>query len=220
MSACPEMDDRGRPTWDLGCSCHDEPMKFSDDVIQAWCGVCWGWLVRKRLVIAGATRRYTDIKDWHEAVYGPETGSYAPRRRPNVATRLHILQQQDGRCFYCGSRFGTYVTRKNRPRVLKAAWDHVIPYVYLQANPDTNWVAACQVCNGIKGSRIFATVDEAREHITRRRKRCGWGPVDTPPAEKAAREEAEAYDRHRAFISWAEQDRREESRYADEEPRP
>ena len=33
-------------------------------------------------------------------------------------------------------------------------------------------------------------------------------------------EQAEAYDRHRAFISWAEQDRREESRYADEEPRP
>ena len=41
--------------------------------------------------------------------------------------------------------------------------------------------------------------------------------ADSQPVSHA---EAEAYDRHRDFISWAEQDRREDSRYADEEPRP
>ena len=44
----------------------------------------------------------------------------------------------------------------------------------------------------------------------------GGSVADLQPINRA---EAEAYDRHRDFISWAEQDRREESQYADEEPR-
>ena len=177
----PQKED-GWPTWSLGCSCHAVPAVIPADVAECFCGACGGWLLTNRHVIAGATRTYADLADWHPDVYGPQTGDRVPRRRPGVATRLRILQEQGGRCFYCGSRFGTYVTRKGRLRPLRPAWDHVIPYVYLQANPDTNWVAACQICNHIKSDRMFQTVEAAREYIARRRARLGWGPIDAGAA--------------------------------------
>jgi hypothetical protein len=59
----------------------------------------------------------------------------------------------------------------------------MIPYSYLQANPETNWVASCQICNGIKGDRMFDTPEDVCEYVNRRRTRLGWGPVDGLTAE-------------------------------------
>ena len=56
-------------------------------------------------------------------------------------------------------------------KVLKACWDHLVPYVYLQSNPLDNWVAACQACNGIKTDKVFETFEEVREHVNRRLER-------------------------------------------------
>jgi 5-methylcytosine-specific restriction endonuclease McrA len=49
--------------------------------------------------------------------------------------------------------------------ILKVNWDHVVPFSYSQNNYAYNFVAACQICNGIKGSQMFKTLEEARIHI-------------------------------------------------------
>jgi len=41
----------------------------------------------------------------------------------------------------------------------------VVPFSYSQNNYRYNFVAACQICNGLKGSSMFATVEEARAYF-------------------------------------------------------
>lgn len=57
---------------------------------------------------------------------------------------------------------------------LKLQWDHVDPWVYSLNNKDQNFVAACQICNGIKSSMIFNSVEEARVYIQGARKTKGY----------------------------------------------
>jgi len=52
-------------------------------------------------------------------------------------------------------------------------WDHYIPYAYSQNNYPYNFVAACALCNGIKSSHLFDTLEEAIEYVKRRRAKKG-----------------------------------------------
>lgn len=101
-------------------------------------------------------------------------GGGAKRRKPGKVIRDRILRRQDDRCLYCGHRFGDTVWRRGRQVTLMLNWDHLVPYAYLAANPDDNWVAACHVCNGIKSSLIFQSVEEARDHILARAAHKGY----------------------------------------------
>jgi hypothetical protein len=95
-------------------------------------------------------------------------GGGAARRKPGKAVRDRILKRQGDRCLYCEHKFGDTVWRRGQQVTLRLNWDHLIPYAYLAANPDDNWVAACHVCNGIKSSAIFQSVQEARDYILAR----------------------------------------------------
>jgi hypothetical protein len=91
------------------------------------------------------------------------------RSRPNVATQRQILAKQNDRCMYCDLPFGTEILRQGRRGrlvTLRINWDHFVPYSWCATNPNDNWVAACHVCNGLKGPRRFETVGEARRYIT------------------------------------------------------
>lgn len=87
------------------------------------------------------------------------------RRGPGIKTQQAILRAQDHRCFYCGCSFGQTVYRHSRPLCLRIQWDHVNPYVYSLDNRSQNFVAACQVCNKIKSSLLFGSLNEARTYI-------------------------------------------------------
>jgi hypothetical protein len=91
-----------------------------------------------------------------------------PRRR--CPPRLHAitLERQRYRCLYCRTLFGTVVYRGARMIVTEVRWDHRIPYAYLQANPDENWAAACQVCNSIKNDLLFFDVTSLRRWMRER----------------------------------------------------
>ena len=67
-----------------------------------------------------------------------------PSRRP-ISRKLKdaILIAQTGRCAYCNAGLDEQ----------QIQWDHFIPFAYVQANYDDNWVAACAPCNNYKGSR-------------------------------------------------------------------
>jgi hypothetical protein len=77
-----------------------------------------------------------------------------------------VLGKQGHRCFYCELEFGSTYLHGGKERVRRINWDHFVPFAYLQSNPAANWVAACNVCNGIKHSRIFYDREEARQIIS------------------------------------------------------
>lgn len=49
--------------------------------------------------------------------------------------------------------------------VLLVRWDHMVPYSYRQTADGKAFVAACQICNGLKGSKMFDTVEEVIEFV-------------------------------------------------------
>lgn len=96
------------------------------------------------------------------------------RRTPPKKDKDRILRQQEDQCFYCGARFGSIRSRHGDPFVIKINWDHQLPYAMSQNNYAYNFVAACQVCNGIKSDRIFQTIDEAKIYLTAKRRQKGF----------------------------------------------
>ena len=87
------------------------------------------------------------------------------RRGPNAEEQRIILELQGNRCLYCEQTFGTPVMKRNRLIYLKVNWDHFVPFSYSQNNYGYNFVAACQICNGIKSSHMFKTLEEARIYV-------------------------------------------------------
>lgn len=88
------------------------------------------------------------------------------RRKPLSKKRKQDqIDVQENKCFYCNRSFGTTVFRKNKPVRLRVHYDHLVPYAYTQDNTKENFVAACHVCNVIKSSLVFQTVEEAQIYI-------------------------------------------------------
>lgn len=87
-------------------------------------------------------------------------------RRPCPSgLRVRLLAEQGYCCAYCLIPFGSVVKKGNRLKLTVVEWDHVLPYAYVQANPEHNWAAACMICNRIKGAEIYTSMDEVREYI-------------------------------------------------------
>lgn len=79
--------------------------------------------------------------------------------------RKQQLQEQDYRCIYCEQAFGSIVLYKRKVTSLQVRWDHRLPFAYSQDNQNSNFVAACQYCNGWKSSLIFQTIEEVRIYV-------------------------------------------------------
>ena len=98
------------------------------------------------------------------------------RRHPNAEEKRGILEFQGDRCVYCERLFGSAVIKEGRLLFLKVTWDHLVPYSFSQNNYAYNFVAACQICNGIKSDLMFATLEEARVYV-----RALWEGEDIDP---------------------------------------
>ena len=96
------------------------------------------------------------------------------RKTPTKFEKDRILREQEDRCFYCSVQFGSFRFRNGLPFLVKIHWDHQLPFAYSQNNKTENFVAACHVCNGIKSSHIFHTVEEAQVYIASKRKSKGY----------------------------------------------
>lgn len=88
----------------------------------------------------------------HERVYTP---AYIYRR----------VERQGHRCVYCLLPYGTVVRRHGKEVTQKPRGDHFVPWAWNEVTDETNLVAACQICNGIKSSNLFETVDECRRFV-------------------------------------------------------
>ncbi len=96
------------------------------------------------------------------------------RKTPSPTCQKEILAKQGNRCIYCSAVFGSEIIRRNKNITICLAWEHLIPYSYSQNNSDSNFLASCQICNGIKSSKIFNSIDEAKSYIMKRRKEKGY----------------------------------------------
>jgi 5-methylcytosine-specific restriction endonuclease McrA len=131
---------------------------------KAWCNDCG----RTAFVIDGMLMCCDVPVDSTPERYKRECEPQQHRKLPPLRERQRQLEQQDYRCFYCERAFKSSVFKKGRIVKLRIHWDHMVPYALTQNNRKENFVAACHICNSIKGDLCFQTVDEARIHILHR----------------------------------------------------
>lgn len=103
------------------------------------------------------------------------------RKKPNSGEIEKILTLQDNKCLYCRKPFGTPYVRNGKISMTKLCFDHLIPYSYAQSNRN-NFVAACNICNGIKSNLMFVSVEEAYHYVEHRRKKKGYTYYEDLPA--------------------------------------
>lgn len=103
-----------------------------------------------------------------------EVESVFSRKPPPTTAQKEILDAQGHRCFWCDRAFGSYVFKGTRRRRLVINWDHLVPFVWSGDNSTNNFVAACQVCNGLKSSRMYRTIEEAKVDLQARWEEAGY----------------------------------------------
>lgn len=132
---------------------------------KAWCRDCRGYAFVRQGVLACCDSRIGEKPTrWKR-----ESLASGLRQQPPPHYQSAQLNRQDARCFYCLRTFGTHVQWHKRICVLRIHWDHLIPFAYLQTNPEENFVAACQICNQLKGAKMFHTTEEARRYVAIKR---------------------------------------------------
>jgi hypothetical protein len=110
-------------------------------------------------------------------------------RRLNKYQKAYILEKQENRCFYCNKLFGSICFYRGKEIKIVKTFDHIIPMAYQGDNSLPNIVAACRQCNLWKGSRIFASIEEARAYLCEM-----WEKHrDTPKAGKEQRVKVVSY---------------------------
>ena len=97
------------------------------------------------------------------------------RKQPTLSFQRAQIERQNNKCYWCGQEFGEWlVSPGGRSRRRQPCWDHFIPFSYTGSCDDLEFVAACQVCNGVKSNHMFDSEDEARLYIVRRAAKSRW----------------------------------------------
>lgn len=133
---------------------------------RGYCGACDGF----SFVLGGLLQCCEGAFEEPAQGFKQECPPRGKRAVPPKDDQEAQLCAQDDRCFYCFSPFGSWVSKPAARMVrLRPCWDHLVPYAYSQNNHPYNFVAACQLCNGVKSSKMFDTIQEAVEYVA-----AGW----------------------------------------------
>jgi hypothetical protein len=133
---------------------------------RGYCSIC----ETNAFVIDGklqcCDKRYEHVPKSYVRICEPEN----VRRQPSEAAKRYILNEQEHCCIYCSRSFGNYTPKiafqkSSKQYLLKAQWDHLVPFSYNQDNRAENFVAACQLCNAWKSALMFQSLDEARIYL-------------------------------------------------------
>ena len=77
-----------------------------------------------------------------------------------------MLRRQKSRCYWCGRSFGSFErTGPGTSRLLEPVWDHREPFSFTGSCKDSEFVAACALCNGHKGDKVFGSDEECRAYL-------------------------------------------------------
>jgi 5-methylcytosine-specific restriction endonuclease McrA len=96
---------------------------------------------------------------------------------------LPILERDDYCCRYCGLD-----GRASFENALMMTVDFVVPRAKKGKKTPENLVACCKPCNALKGTKMYSSIGEAREHVlaAREKLREGWEARTARPKAKAA----------------------------------
>lgn len=98
----------------------------------------------------------------------------ASRQKPPRGLQAEVLERYGHACGYCGVPFGSVIRYRGRVMATTVHWDHAVPYAYLLANPDINWVASCGQCNHAKSDLLFTDAHDLRSYVHAQLVRRGW----------------------------------------------
>ena len=95
-----------------------------------------------------------------------------------------ILERDDYVCRYCGLD-----GRASLEHALVMRVDFVVPRAHKGKKNPSNLVACCTPCNTIKGTRVYASFDEAKSYVLAHREelRKAWQDKTARPKTKSAR---------------------------------
>jgi hypothetical protein len=93
-----------------------------------------------------------------------------------------ILESQGNCCVYCQRPFGTPVWHPKRQRVFipDIHFDHFVCWNFSRNTSVGNMVAACSICNIIKGDKLFENIEQARAFIVYKRNKKGYEDEMSP----------------------------------------
>lgn len=142
----------------------------STSIARSWCPNCDSTAIVREGKFLCCGEPY----DERGAVLTEQSVSTSGRRaRPTAARQAELLAEQENRCLYCRNKFGEQIRYGTLSLRVSVKWDHLVPLAVSGDNRDSNFVASCQICNGLKSSSVFDTVGDARDFIAKRAKR-GW----------------------------------------------
>lgn len=101
----------------------------------------------------------------------------------SVPEGLKILERDEYRCQYCGLD-----GRANFENALVMRVDFVHPRARKGKKDPANLVACCSPCNTIKGTKVYADLDEAKSFVLKQREalRKAWEAKTARPSAKSA----------------------------------
>jgi len=98
-----------------------------------------------------------------------EAEAFYRRLGPPPKIKQKILRFQNYQCVYCGQSL------RGKTGI---EWDHFVCYAYSANNSEHNFVAACRLCNQLKGAMLFPTMREAQIYIRQKRLQKGLPVYD------------------------------------------
>lgn len=131
-------------------------------IVSAWCADCEdeALVIQNEFSCCGLPYEQKPISK-----YVRESEPVQKRKKISKSTKDAILKNQNFKCFYCERHFGKSVFKGNKEIILKINYDHKIPFVYNQNNFNSNMVAACHICNSLKSSMIFNSIESAQVYL-------------------------------------------------------
>ena len=96
---------------------------------------------------------------------------------------MAAVETQNHLCAYCRLPFGTVASTRKGETVQNVIGDHWQPFSYLENSTASNCVASCQICNGLKSSTLFESLEHASVAIlaARYRKRISVAFIPETP---------------------------------------
>jgi len=110
------------------------------------------------------------------SILGVEQMSFGKSKRKIISrsTKIAILEMQNNQCYWCGKDLSeTCYFRSGKVFSLKTVFDHYIAWAYGRNDNKENIVAACNLCNAIKGDLVFSDENKIRKYIQDRIKAKG-----------------------------------------------
>lgn len=138
-------------------------------ISKVTCDCCgdWSFVVDGVTTCCGVSAHIDDTVAVHRTC-----DNATQRKVPTLSSRNKLLIDYDNSCAYCHRKFGTTVFWNKRVRTLLLEWDHLVPFEYSLNNSPNNFLPSCNICNGIKGSRVFHSIADVRSFVNKKWRYC------------------------------------------------